>query len=150
STATLRSAAARRDRGPLDLLFDFCHSTIVGCRLGGRGNPTRRLTVRRSWVLGVALWGLALGRAGQAVVGDNAPEVIVRRAVQAAGGEARLAGLEMLTLKMTASIKDGDVETRFEGTGSFSHLDRFLADGKAEGSAARLVMSPRGCWRLLD
>src|SRR5262245_34326014 len=93
--------------------------------------------------------GLSLA-AGAAARADAAEaRAVVDRAIKAAGGEAKLAGLKTVTLKAKARLQDGTEESEFSGDCSFAELDSFAIDGSFLGLGLRGVVSRDGAWRKL-
>jgi hypothetical protein len=96
----------------------------------------------------VAFCVLAAGAIGLRAA-DQESQTIIDKAIQAAGGEARLAALKTATLKTTAKFQAGGMDLSFSGEASVAELDRLRVEGDLLGIALCGVLSPQGCWRKL-
>jgi hypothetical protein len=97
----------------------------------------------------VAFWVLAASATSRDAEADKEARALLDKAIQVAGGEAKLAKLKAVTLKTKAKIRFGDGETNFSGVCSFVGLDRFSIEGEAGGSTLHGVLSPKGAWLKL-
>src|SRR5262249_54799631 len=109
----------------------------------------RRSTMRGLCFGAVAFWVLATSVTGRDAEADKEARALLDKAIQVAGGEAKVAKLKAVTLKTKAKIRFGDGETDFSGVCSFVELDRFSIEGEAGGSTLYGVLSPKGAWLKL-